>query len=276
MSPVEIATVLFIVAIVHWANLVLPGPNVLLVARLAASGQRRTALAVGLGMSTLVLAWSLLAAVGLTDAIAHPGPLRTTLQVVGGAWFCVLAHRLWQPDASAVPLALRSVPVALAATVAPGATSATLAAGAPGVTEANGVVEAAALAVTTEGLNRSAAFKAEGDLPVDHSGQDSEWNLAGAFGLGLATAAANPVTLLFPLAIFIAIVPHDGGSALKGLVALVLFVDAAAWYAAVAQALSRPAVCSLYLRHRTLLARASSTLIALMGARMIALALATA
>ena len=127
MSPVEIDTVLFIVAIVHWANLVLPGPNVLLVARLAASGQRRTALAVGLGMSTLVLAWSLLAAVGLTDAIAHPGPLRTTLQVVGGAWFCVLAHRLWQPDASALPSTLLAVPVALAATVAPGATSATLA-----------------------------------------------------------------------------------------------------------------------------------------------------
>lgn len=248
MPPVEIVSVLLAVAVMHWVNLVLPGPNVLLIARLAADGQRPVALAVGLGMSTMVLAWTLLAATGLSATLGAPGPMQTALQVAGGSWLCLLACRLWRRDQRAAASA------ASAASASPAASTAAL--------------HPAPAAPDRPADGDHAIEPLFGVAPIG-----ALRRLTRAFGLGLATSAANPAALLFPLAIFVAVVPREVEPTLNGLVTLVLFLDATAWYSMVALTLSRPGVCALYLRHRTLLSRASSTLIALMGARMIVLAL---
>ena len=84
------------IVVLHWIVLVSPGPNVLLVTQLAASGQRRPALYAGLGVSTVALLWATLAVFGVEAVFrAHPHA-RLSLQIAGGAYLLHLSRKLWR------------------------------------------------------------------------------------------------------------------------------------------------------------------------------------
>lgn len=87
---------LLTIAVLHWAVLLLPGFNFILIGQLAASGQRRAAwFAVG-GMTSATLAWSLLAVAGVGVVFAAHPLLRQGMQIAGGLYLLQLAWKLWR------------------------------------------------------------------------------------------------------------------------------------------------------------------------------------
>jgi threonine efflux protein len=84
------------IALLHWAVLVLPGFNFLLIGQLAASGRRATALAAVAGMTTATLMWATLAVAGVGIVFtAHPA-IRQGAQVAGGLYLVHLGFKLWR------------------------------------------------------------------------------------------------------------------------------------------------------------------------------------
>ena len=103
-------TTLLTIALLHWAILILPGFNFLLIGQLAASGQRRAAMAAVAGMTTGTLSWAILAVAGVGLVFAAQPAIRLGVQIAGGLYLIQLAVRLWRsgqaPDpASATVLA---------------------------------------------------------------------------------------------------------------------------------------------------------------------------
>jgi threonine efflux protein len=99
---------LIAIAVLHWAVLVLPGFNFVLISRLAAGGSRRQALSAVAGMTTATLVWALLAVAGVGLVFtAHP-LLRHAAQVAGGLYLVHLAFKLWRSNrpASADPASI--------------------------------------------------------------------------------------------------------------------------------------------------------------------------
>jgi threonine efflux protein len=84
---------LIAIALVHWAVLLVPGFNFVLIGQLAAGGSRRAALAAVVGMTTATFVWASLAVAGIGVVFtAHP-LLRQAAQVAGGIY---LLHLAWQ------------------------------------------------------------------------------------------------------------------------------------------------------------------------------------
>lgn len=71
----------------------LPGPNLLAVAGAALGQDRRTALAVALGVASAIFAWIALAAFGLGALLSAAPSLLTALKLLGGGYLCYLAAR---------------------------------------------------------------------------------------------------------------------------------------------------------------------------------------
>ncbi len=94
-------TTLLTVALLHWAVLVTPGANVLLVSQLAASGHRRSACYASLGITIVAVTWALLAILGVNALFAALPTLRLALQVAGGLYLCYVGVRLWRSGTSA-------------------------------------------------------------------------------------------------------------------------------------------------------------------------------
>lgn len=87
-------TALLTIAILHWAVLLVPGFNFVLIGQLAASGTRRAALAAVVGMTTATLIWAALAVAGIGVVFsAHP-MMRLAAQVAGGLYLLYLAFGL--------------------------------------------------------------------------------------------------------------------------------------------------------------------------------------
>jgi threonine efflux protein len=87
---------LVIISLLHWAVLIIPGANVLVVTQLAASGHRRAACCAGLGITVVAVIWSSLALAGLHAVLdAHPF-LDQGLRLLGGCYLCFLAIRIWR------------------------------------------------------------------------------------------------------------------------------------------------------------------------------------
>lgn len=83
------------IAVLHWAVLLVPGFNFVLIGQLAASGQRRSAFAAVSGMTLGTLCWALLAVLGVGVVFtAHPA-VRWAAQLAGGLYLLQLAWRLW-------------------------------------------------------------------------------------------------------------------------------------------------------------------------------------
>lgn len=90
------------IALLHWAVLLVPGFNVVLIGQLAASGNRATALLAVLGMTTATLVWGSLAVLGVGAVFsAHP-QLRFGAQIAGGLYLLYLAVKLWRSGAATV------------------------------------------------------------------------------------------------------------------------------------------------------------------------------
>lgn len=81
-------------ALMHWAVLVTPGANFLLVGQLAASGQRRAALSATLGITAVTFSWALLAVLGVGLLFALHPLLRQTVQIAGGLYLLWIALRM--------------------------------------------------------------------------------------------------------------------------------------------------------------------------------------
>ncbi|MBN8488810.1 MAG: LysE family transporter, partial [Burkholderiales bacterium] len=90
------------IAVLHWAVLLVPGFNFVLLGQLAASGQRDRALAAVVGMTLGTLSWALLAVLGVGVVFAAHPLLREAVQVAGGLYLLQLAWKLWA-SAGATP-----------------------------------------------------------------------------------------------------------------------------------------------------------------------------
>lgn len=84
------------IALLHWAVLVIPGISFILIGRLAAGGQRSTAIAAVAGMTSASLAWALLAVMGVGIVFALHPALRQFVQLGGGLYLLHLAFKLWR------------------------------------------------------------------------------------------------------------------------------------------------------------------------------------
>jgi threonine efflux protein len=90
--------------ILHFAAMLTPGANTLLVSQLAASGDSKGAAyaAVGIGIGALV--WSSAAVLGISALFAAFPAMRLILQVTGASYLLYIAYRLWKSaEPAAVP-----------------------------------------------------------------------------------------------------------------------------------------------------------------------------
>jgi threonine efflux protein len=89
-------SVLFTIFLLHWAVLLTPGANFLLVGQLAASGRRSTACAAAFGVTTVTITWATLAILGIGLIFSARPLIRQVFQVIGGAYLGYLGLKLWQ------------------------------------------------------------------------------------------------------------------------------------------------------------------------------------
>lgn len=90
------------IAVLHWAVLLVPGFNFVLIGQLAAGGSRRAAFAAVVGMTTATLIWATMAVAGVGALFsAHPA-LRLFAQLLGGLYLLHLAIGLYRSGGSAV------------------------------------------------------------------------------------------------------------------------------------------------------------------------------
>jgi len=92
---------LLAIALLHWAVLLVPGFNVVLLAQLSGSQSRATALAAVAGMTTATLVWATLAVLGIGVVFSTQPVLRQGAQIAGGLYLLYLAFNLWRAGASA-------------------------------------------------------------------------------------------------------------------------------------------------------------------------------
>jgi threonine efflux protein len=87
---------LFAIAVLHWAVLVIPGFNFILIGQLAASGSRKGAMSAVAGMTMATLVWACLAVAGVGVIFTSHPTLRFVAQIAGGFYLLHLAFKLWR------------------------------------------------------------------------------------------------------------------------------------------------------------------------------------
>lgn len=92
---------LLTVWLLYLAAMVSPGPNILLVSQLAASGYRRSAWLAGLGVAFGAGIWASCAVLGIHALFLAFPRLRLALQLVGALYLLYVATRLWRSGAAA-------------------------------------------------------------------------------------------------------------------------------------------------------------------------------
>jgi threonine efflux protein len=91
---------LLTIALLHWAVLLVPGFNVVLLAQLAGGHSRAAALAAVAGMTTATLAWASLAVMGIGVVFSTHPAVRQAVQIAGGLYLLYLAFNLWRAGAA--------------------------------------------------------------------------------------------------------------------------------------------------------------------------------
>lgn len=89
------------IAVLHWAVLLVPGFNVVLLAQLAGGQSRSVAFAAVAGMTTATLVWATLAVMGIGAVFSTLPVLRQGAQIAGGLYLLYLAWNLWRSGTSA-------------------------------------------------------------------------------------------------------------------------------------------------------------------------------
>ncbi len=91
---------LITIAILHWAVLLIPGFNFVLLGQLAAGGSRRQAMIAVAGIICTAVIWASLALAGIGVIFtAHP-MIRQLVQILGGLYLLQLAYKLWHSGAA--------------------------------------------------------------------------------------------------------------------------------------------------------------------------------
>jgi threonine efflux protein len=90
----EVATILFGIAMVHLLALASPGPTFVVVTSYAVAGNRRAGFLVTLGVLIATLTWASLAAMGLGTVIAQFSWLYVGLQIAGAAYLIYLGAKM--------------------------------------------------------------------------------------------------------------------------------------------------------------------------------------
>ena len=93
-------SVLITIFLLHWAVLLTPGANFVLVGQLAASGQRSTACAAAFGVTTVTLTWATLAILGIGLIFSTHPTLRKGFQIAGGIYLGYLGLKLWRSQSA--------------------------------------------------------------------------------------------------------------------------------------------------------------------------------
>lgn len=86
---------LITVAAAQWAVLLVPGPNMVLVAHLAFNRSSRAAFLAGLGFAAIALVWSIAAFAGLAVLLHQVAWLVTGIKFAGGLYLAWLGFQLW-------------------------------------------------------------------------------------------------------------------------------------------------------------------------------------
>jgi threonine efflux protein len=105
---------LLAIALLHWAVLLVPGFNVILLAQLAGGQSRAAALAAVAGMTTATLVWATLAVLGIGAVFSVQPMLRQGAQIAGGLYLLYLAFNLWRSGASAASVPTQTLSKAAA------------------------------------------------------------------------------------------------------------------------------------------------------------------
>jgi threonine efflux protein len=92
---------LLTIAVLHWAVLLIPGFNFVLIGQLAAGGTRRAAVAAVVGMTTATLMWASFAVAGVGAVFSTHPTLRQTVQIAGGIYLLYLAFQLYRAGGAA-------------------------------------------------------------------------------------------------------------------------------------------------------------------------------
>ncbi|MBA3592914.1 MAG: LysE family transporter [Polaromonas sp.] len=100
---------LFAIALLHWAVLLVPGFNVVLLAQLAGAQSRAVAFAAVVGMTTATLVWATLAVLGIGAVFSTLPVLRQGAQIAGGLYLLYLACNLWRSGTSTASVAPQSL-----------------------------------------------------------------------------------------------------------------------------------------------------------------------
>ena len=90
------SSALLTVAALHTVVLVIPGPDVLLVSRLAVSRSRRAGLLAGAGVVGGISCWAALALLGINVLFQHFGWIHGLIRVAGGLYLLFMAFTLWR------------------------------------------------------------------------------------------------------------------------------------------------------------------------------------
>ena len=90
------------IAVLHWVVLLTPGVNFVLIAQLASRGDRSTAVAAVLGITTATLTWAIIAIVGVGTIFATHPTIRQIVQIAGGVYLLYVAAKLWRSNSSPV------------------------------------------------------------------------------------------------------------------------------------------------------------------------------
>jgi threonine efflux protein len=94
-------------------------------------------------------------------------------------------------------------------------------------------------------------------------------SLAQAFRRGFVTNILNPKTALFFSSVFGSILPAQASAWMSAAAVGVVYVNALIWHLFLALAFSRPAVQTVYVRHRSALNRVCGTLVAVFAGRLL-------
>ncbi len=109
-------------------------------------------------------------------------------------------------------------------------------------------------------------------LAMVHDEQQASRQVTRSFSLGLVTQLSNPKTAIVYASVFTAFLPPQFPLSLALLLAVLVFIVEAGWYAIVAVALSSSAPRAWYLRYKVWIDRAAGGVMAGLGAKLVVFA----
>ena len=223
---------LIAVGLVHWLIMVTPGPNVLLVSHLAASGQRNAALWAAVGISAVAVLWATLAMLGINVLFSAQPEIRVAVQLAGGVYLFYLARRMW--------LQSREVPSGKVDSV-------------DSVDEANEMGDAGNKGNTGDARGTAVSAPA---------------TPGAALRMGVTTNMLNPKSAVMFSSLFAAALPAQLATHQQAAVLGMVLCNALLWHGFLAGAFSHPCVQAVYARHRRWWLRLTSASLGMFGARL--------